>query len=180
MNFPFLGRVTDGLLCDPAIYFKTWEAKSLLDMFIPSLATAHCAVSCVWDQCQVCGRLWMPVRAVRETCVQWKLSLPLCTSLGAGGSQAATQQQQFWAWEAATKPASSSVQPVGGTQQGGVMWEALEAADSSHTPPSTPQMCFFSHPPPTSSFPSLKHVSQTASSPTQGFCLVAEGPRNIG
>lgn len=40
------------------------------------------------------------------------------------GSQAMMQQWQFWAPGAATKGASSSVQPVGGTQQGGVVWES--------------------------------------------------------
>lgn len=63
------------------------------------------------------------VRALKETCMQWKSLMSLCASLGTGGSQVMMRQWQFWASGAATKGASSSVQPVGGTQQA-VVWES--------------------------------------------------------
>lgn len=116
------------------------------------------------------------VRALKETCMQWKSLMLLCASLGTGGakrwcSSGSSGHQELPLREPVPL---CSVWVVHSREE----WcgKALGAADSSHTPPSTPQMCFFSHPSPNNSFPRLKHLSQAASSEIGAFYLVAEGP----
>lgn len=79
------------------------------------------------------------------------------------GSLAVVWCGLFRAREAATKRVRPLMRAVGGLQQRGVIWEAMEAANSSHIPAGTSQMCSCSHTtPPTSSLPGLKQANSKA------------------